>query len=90
MSDQQISAEPELAEVPPKKGLTITLPSFNFTTMNPDAFFTFLVAGITALMPVLVQLDPGAAAWAVSAGDFCNTLSKDLAILGAALHLDGK
>jgi hypothetical protein len=77
------------APTPKPAAITITLPAL-FSTMNPDAFFTFLAAGVTAFLPALIHIDPAAAPMAASIGDFCNTLSKDLAILGGALHLDGK
>lgn len=69
--------------------LTITLPAI-FSTMNPDAFFTFLSSAVVAFLPVLVHMDPQLGPYAALASDFCNTLSKDLAGLGIALHLDGK
>lgn len=73
----------------PSTSIVISIPKI-FTTMNPDAFFTFLSSAVVAFLPVLVHMDPQLGPYAALASDFCNTLSKDLAGLGIALHLDGK
>jgi hypothetical protein len=79
-------------EQPPVKTFTITLPSLKWPTikMNADAITTFTASALTALLPLAVKEIPQLADWLPLISDFCNTASKDLAILGGALHLDGK